>query len=74
MKIKPEHIAHMRAALAANRLAPTLAEYIGIGLSPKRWRWDLAYMAGLTPWICDTIYCYANDDHIVTALRHILCA
>lgn len=48
------------------------AAYIANGLSDKRYRWDLCYHAGLTPWICDTIYPYANDTHIDTALRAIV--
>jgi hypothetical protein len=28
--------------------------------------------AGLTQWLCDTIYPYANDDHIQTALNRLV--
>jgi len=38
----------------------------------KRYRWDLCYASGLTPWICSTIYPYANDTHIDTALKAIM--
>ena len=72
MKVKQEHIDYMRNAILANSKAPTLPDYMARGLSEKRWRWDLLYMAGLSSWICDTIYKYANDEHIDTALRHIL--
>lgn len=72
MKIKPEHVEYMRAAItAAATTAPDLQAYLARGLTEKRWRWDLSCRAGLTPWICRTIYPYANDEHIDTALRHI---
>jgi hypothetical protein len=71
MKIKPEHVAHMKAAILANAHAPTLPSYLARGLTEKRWRWDLLWQAGLSRWISDNIYPYANDDHIDTALRHI---
>ena len=39
----------------------------------KRLRWDLSYYAGLTPFICDTVYgAGLNDDHVDTALRSIM--
>jgi hypothetical protein len=38
----------------------------------KRIRWDLSYAAGLTRFICDDIYPYANDGHVDTALRAIV--
>jgi hypothetical protein len=72
VKIKPEHLEHMRRAILANSRAPTLPSYLARGLTEKRWRWDLLYAAGLSQWICDNLYPYANDEHIDTALRHIL--
>jgi hypothetical protein len=72
MKLKPEHVEHMHRAILANSKAPTLPSYTARGLSEKRWRWDLLHAAGLTPWICSNVYPYANDEHIDTALRHIL--
>ena len=71
MKLKPEHFAHMKAAILANSKAPTLPSYLARGLTEKRWRWDLLYAAKLSPWICANIYPYANDEHIDTALRVI---
>lgn len=38
----------------------------------KRLRWDCLYAAGLTPFICDNLYSYLNDDHIDTALKNII--
>lgn len=71
MKIKPEHYEYMKAAILSNGKAPTLPDYLAKGLSEKRWRWDLMYMANLSRWVCDNVYSYANDDHIDTALRQI---
>ena len=38
----------------------------------KRFRWDLCYAAGLSGWLCDEVYKYANDTHVDTALRHAI--
>ena len=67
MKIKPEHVEHIRTAICKDSTAPTLDAYTRQGLSAKRWRWDLLYRAGLSRWICDNLYPYANDEHIDTA-------
>ena len=72
MKIKPEHYEYMKSAILGNAKAPTLPDYLAKGLTEKRWRWDLFYMANLSRWVCDNVYSYANDDHIDTALRNIL--
>jgi hypothetical protein len=72
MKLKPEHVEYIKTAILANGHAPTLPDYLARGLTEKRWRWDLMYMAGLSSWVCSNVYSYANDDHIDTALRHIL--
>ena len=73
MKIKPEHYEHIRAALLkAPSTFPTVSEYEARGFTETRWQWDLAHAVGLTPYFCDTIYPYANDDHIQTALTKAL--
>jgi hypothetical protein len=72
MKIKPEHLEHMRHAIGNASKAPCWNTYKAAGLSPKRWRWDVAYSAGLNSFLCAEIYTYANDEHFDTALRHIL--
>jgi len=71
MKIKPEHFEYIREKIMSLSTAPTLHSYTAQGLTEKRWRWDLLYMAGLSRWICDNIYLYANDGHIDTALKRI---
>ena len=79
MKIKPEHIEYMRGVIAAgvaipsraHRPLPKLADYLAAGMSAKRWRWDVLYYVGLSSWLVEHVYPYANDEHIDTALRHI---
>lgn len=72
MKIKPEHVQHMREALAKWNTDFHRSRYAAAGLSTKRFQWDAVRAAGLIPWICDTLYAYANDDHIQTALNRII--
>jgi hypothetical protein len=45
------------------------AEYKKIGLSHKRYRWDLLWLSGFD---ITSLYHYLNDDHIDTALRRLL--
>ena len=74
MKIKPEHVEHMYAAMRdvlANLPAEHVAEFRAAH-SEKRFRWDLARGAGLILYMCDTIHPYADSTHIDTALRHIV--
>lgn len=76
MKITNEHYTYMKeiieSAMVNEKPFQLESEYKDQGLSPKRFRWDCAYAARLTPWICDNIYSYADDDHIDTALRSIM--
>lgn len=72
MKITKEHIAYMRHAIGQASKAPCWPQYKAAGLSAKRWRWDVARIAGLIPFFYAEVYKYANDDHIDAALRHIL--
>ena len=71
MKISIEHYGHIARAL--NNIKPLILEmipaYKNSGLSPMRLRWDAARQADLIPFFCDTLYQYAHDDHIDTALR-----
>ena len=41
-------------------------------VTSKRVRWDWSYYANLTAFICDSIYTYANDQHLDTALKSII--
>jgi hypothetical protein len=68
------HMAITRVRAA--KLIPERNYYVLQNLTAKRWRWDLLWRAkreGYLPdrFIEDTIYSYANDDHIDTALRRI---
>lgn len=76
MKIKPEHIDHIRRAILAKYTRANLehfaARYAALGRSEERLRWDLTYSTQLSQWIADTIYTYADDSHLDTALRHIM--
>lgn len=72
MKITKSHLAHMSATIAPLDTPELRKAYKDAGLTDKRYRWDLSYRAGLTPWFCSEVYGYANDDHIDTALRSIV--
>jgi hypothetical protein len=71
MKITVEHYAYIAHALDA--IKPIILEmipaYKAVGHTDKRIRWDAMRLADLGPFLCDTIYSYANDDHMDTALR-----
>jgi hypothetical protein len=77
MKITAQHYATILNAIAP--LAHTIPAH-RILLSndskvhdiEKRLRWDLSYKAGLNTFLCDSVYSYANDDHIDTALKNIV--
>jgi hypothetical protein len=77
MKITPAHYAHMKQAMSAvaDRI-PAIRDAIAadprVRDADKRLRWDLFNDAGLTRWLCDNVYSYANDDHVDTALRAIM--
>ncbi len=78
MKISPAHYEHMKAAIAALPVEgmrthkQMLAADKRVKDLEKRFRWDLSYAAKLTPFICSTVYPYASDDHVDTALRAIV--
>jgi hypothetical protein len=78
MKIQPEHYTIMHDAIAALPRDAVAAHKAGLVNDPrvkdlgKRFRWDLLNAAHLIPFVCDTIYSYANDTHIDTALRAIV--
>jgi len=77
MKIKVEHYHYLEKSIYnyLNEHKTTLYDlwnqYKDNGLTAMRFRWDLTYAAKLTPWICDNLYSYLNDNHIDTALRKI---
>lgn len=74
MKISPEHLEHMEKEINKVRAANPDSEqyYRSQELTPKRYRWDCMYAAGLSRWVCDELYPIGvNDTHIDTALRSI---
>ena len=72
VKIQPEHLAHLRQALAKHDTEFHRSRYKAAGLSDMRYRWDLARHAGLITYFCDVLYAYMNDNHIDTALRRLV--
>ena len=76
MKIKPEHYAYIKRAYqelgAKHDLTAMSKQYEQDGLTPMRFRWDCSSSCGLSPWLCDNVYTYANDTHIDTAVRQIM--
>lgn len=79
MKITPAHYQHMQTAIAKIATPEKVAAHrqfiVNEGKArdvEKRLRWDLSYYAGLTPFICENVYSYADDGHVDTALRQIM--
>jgi len=79
MKITQPHYQHMKAAIAAIATPSKVAAHRQFILNEgkakdveKRLRWDMSYYSGLTPYICDNVYSYADDTHVDTALRQIM--
>jgi len=83
MKIKPEHFNHIKQeidnTLSLHGQDNLIKEY-ETGLFSrsdktkdlqKRFCFDLMFGAGLSKYVCDTLYSYLNDDHIYTALKAI---
>lgn len=79
MKITPEDYAVLESAIkrAIASTGLNLDNYTSLGLSAKRFRWDLLEKSRIV--IGDgvningdvNIYAYANNSHIDTALRRI---
>lgn len=79
MKIKTEHLLHMRQEIARiwtkQKHEAHRTFIVNEGKAKdveKRLRWDWLHYAKLTPYICKHVYSYANDSHIDTALRRIM--
>lgn len=79
MKITPEDYAVLEDAIKRTvvRTGLSLDNYTSLGLTAKRYRWDMLEKSGIR--IGDginidgdvNIYAYANKNHIDTALRKI---
>lgn len=85
MKMKQSHYSHMLSAIKTRMNSGGFTTWqhidehrryiINQGTSKdveRRLRWDMTYVAKLTPWICSTLYSYLDDNHIDTALRAIM--
>lgn len=72
MKMRPEHLAKLKAAITPLDTEERRADYVKQGFSSMRYRWDLLYAAQASNWICTMLYPYLNDTHIDTALRSII--
>lgn len=78
MKVTQEHYQTLKQAIAnispekVNRHREQLKGDHRVHDVEKRLRWDLMYAAGLTQFLCSTLYKYANDDHIDTALKQAM--
>ena len=81
MKITKEHlqVLNEEIALVLNKYPQLVAEYESGQFAraeavkdlQKRFCFDLMYGAGLTRFVCDTLYKYMNDDHLYTALKAV---
>ena len=85
MKMKPEHFAHLKAAInkaieGHGGLSVVVRRY-ETGDFPRsdktkdlnmRFRWDLLHVSNLYSWMHDTLYKYLDDKHIDTALKSIV--
>jgi hypothetical protein len=72
MKMQTAHFDHIAEKIAALDTPALRAAYRDAGLSLKRYQWDVTWKAGLSAYICNTLYPYLNDDHIQTALNRIV--
>jgi hypothetical protein len=77
MKIKKEHYDYMLEAIRPfaetfDQRREWIREEGKAKDIEKRMRWDVSWVAVLYPFFCDTLYPYLNDNHIDTALRHII--
>jgi len=77
MKIKPEHIQLIKKAISKSKnLLNFSKEYKEKGQSAMRFRWDTLYTSmnsAESKAFFDAVYTYANDDHIDTVLRNVIC-
>jgi hypothetical protein len=72
MKMQTAHFDHIAEKIATLDTPALRAAYRDAGLSLKRYQWDVTWKAGLSAYICKTLYPYLNDDHIQTALNRIV--
>lgn len=78
MKMNRDHYEELEVAIkkVIEQNSGMMGAYEEQGLSMKRYRWDLLWIAARSGLIqlsecCDKWYKYLNDEHIDTALRKI---
>lgn len=83
MKIKVEHLEHIKKEIAAvldkYGKQTLIAQYETGKFSrsekvkdlQKRFCFDLAYAAGLNDFTCKTLYSYLDDTHLYTAYKSV---
>ena len=84
MKMKEEHYSYIKKEVTNNFSKEWVNQYSLDILKEynekfktkeqvnQRVRMDLLYMAGLTNWICATLYPYLTDKHINTAMYKLM--
>lgn len=72
MKMQSAHFNYLAEKISALDSPYLRGVYRNANLSLKRYQWDVTYQAGLTTYICDTLYQYLDDTHIQTALNRII--
>ena len=84
MKMEKEHFDYMRKEIDLFlNTTPNLLDYVHsyeegeieradrVKDLQMRFCFDTMRYAGLTKWVCDTLYTYLDDTHIYTALKAI---
>lgn len=74
MKIKPEHYHHVKTTIDnIISVNPVTRNYVKVAVWSTTAETDLSRLLfaikGMSTWICDNIYPYANDTHIKTMLK-----
>lgn len=72
MKITKQHYQIMQSAINSVDTPERRQTYFAQCTSLRGYQWYLLKVAGLSPFICDEIYKYANDDHIQTVLNKVV--
>lgn len=78
MKIMREHFETLKTGITEKHNSmlqlhfADYNKYLRDGHSTTRIGFDLLHAAGLTPFVCDTLYKYMDDTHIATAVKKIV--
>jgi hypothetical protein len=76
MKIQAEHLAELQRTIDAVKVRVPVAQYQAEHpeFSAKRVRWDYFHGTGQEGlrFLCDVLYPYMNDEHMDTALKHVV--